>query len=665
MNAPIGERAAAAAPAALPARTVWLLLACFLGAVLLNLHHTALWCLPLVLGAVAWRARAVRSRLRLPARSLRIGVVAVLTVGVLLSFRTLKGLEAGASLLVAMAALKLTETQRARDWLIVLGAALFLLLAACLDAQALWRLPLYAAELWLLCAALYAVGAVGAGAPPPPTLALLRSAARSLAAALPLAVVLFLFVPRLPGSFWALPRAEQALTGLGNEMSPGSISQLTESDEPAMRVRFDGALPPTAQRYWRGPVLHGFDGYTWRRRHPDPAPAPRLQFTGPAYGYEVTLEPNSHEVLIALELPHRPPPQMPLVSATYDYELTAPRPYRQRVSYRLESSPEHLSLDPLDAWARRMDLQLPADRNPRSLELGRSLRAQSDGDAAFIGRVLDFLRHGGFRYTLTPSLLNLDSVDDLLFNTREGFCGHYASAFVTLMRAGGVPAHVVTGYLGGVWNPYGGYLLIRQSDAHAWAEVWLDGRGWVHVDPTAVVAPERLTRELDDMLPAAGGSARGLRSPPWISSALQAWQAANAWWQDQFIGFNFVRQLGVIDRLGFHEHQLRALTLLLAGGGALWLAAIAWSLRPRSRGRPEDAFGPIWRAFERKLRRTAAPRLAHEGPVAFAERVGRTRPDLAAALVALARHYAQLRYGPHASQAQIDRLRRAVRLLRV
>jgi transglutaminase-like putative cysteine protease len=658
----VSARAAIAVESpALPATTAWLLLGGFLGAVLLNAHHTAFWCLPLALGTVAWRARSLRVPLRLPARYLRIGVAVLLMLAVLLGFHTLNGIDAGSSLLVAMATLKLTETARRRDWLIILGAALFLLLAACLDGQALWWLPLYTAELWLLCTALYALGA---GAEAPPTVTLLRHSALSLAAALPFALLLFLFVPRLPGSFWALPQPNEAFTGLGDEMSPGSISQLTQSGDPALRVRFDGAPPPAAERYWRGPVLHVFDGYTWRRRHADLGRAPRLEYQGQGYSYQITLEPNQHNILIALELPQGLPDMLPNALSTFDYQLIAPAPVSRAVSYRLRSYPQHRSLEPLSPGARRLDLQLPPQRNPRSVELAQSLRQHAGSDAEFINAVLDYLRRGGFTYTLEPPLLNLNSVDDLLFRTREGFCGHYASAFVTLMRAGGVPARVVTGYLGGAWNRYGGYLYITQSDAHAWAEVWLESQGWVRIDPTAVVAPGRLTEGLDELLPAAGGSGRRLLASPWIANAVQAWQGLNAWWQDEVIGFNFARQLGLLDRLGFRNHDLQALALLLAAGAGIWLALIAWGLRPRLQARAEDGLSRSWRALERKLRRAAAPRAAHECTTAYAERVGRAHPELSSTVTALARRYARLRYGPSASAAELEQFRRAVRLLR-
>jgi transglutaminase-like putative cysteine protease len=673
-----GPEARGSTPAGVPVQAIGWVLAGFLGAVALNLHHTALWCAPLALGTAAWRARAWRRRPQPPGGLLYTAVVVVLALAALLDFRTGGSLGAAASLLVVMGALKLSETTQRRDWLIVMSTALFLLLAACLDAQALWRLPLYGAELWLLCTALYALGAgTGSGAASSGSTAgagtqtgaqaaratvLLTASARSLAAALPLAVLLFLFFPRLPGAFWALPQGDQALTGLGNEMSPGSIAHLYESDAAALRVRFDGPLPPPAQRYWRGPVLHDFDGYSWSRHPLALGAPPPLQYGGLPYRYEVTLEPNQHNVLIALEMPQGTPGTLPSFD-TFDYQLITPRPALRAISYRLVSYPEYHSTEPLPQIVRQMDLWYPPRRNPRSAKLAKQLRAGARDDAAFVTAALDYLRHGGFKYTLEPPRLGLNSVDDLLFGTRQGFCEHYASAFAMLMRAGGVPARVVTGYLGGEWNRFGNYLLIRQSDAHAWDEVWLQGQGWVRVDPTSVVSPASLAEQLDGLQPALAGPTSRLRSASWILTSVQALQAVNAWWQDQVIGFNFNRQLDLIGKLGLGHQQWQALVWLLAVGGALWLALVAWSLRPRVWARP-DPLARAWHRLEHKLGRGVTARAPHEGPIAYAERVGALHPEFARSLHALARRYARLRYGPAAGPAEVERFRRAVQLWR-
>lgn len=648
-----GERA--------PAQTVGLVLAALLGAVALNLHHTAIWCAPLALAVAAWRARTWRTRPKLPGLALRTAAVIVLTVAAALHFHSGGSMGAAASLLVVGAALKLSETSTRRDWLVVLSAALFLLLAAVLDAQSLWRMPLYAVELWLLCSGLYALGA-GRDAPSPSTL--LMSSGRSLAAALPLAVVLFLFFPRLPGAFWAVPNPSGAVTGLGNELDPGSITQLAASSDPALRVRFTGALPPLPERYWRGPVLHDFDGSIWFRGPPSLTPPAPLQYEGTRYQYEVSLEPNEHRVLIAMDVPTARPEGLDSVWA-YDYELISRTSLMHPVSYQLTSYAQHRGPEALPAAEREMDLDLRREghRNPRSVQLAQQLRSRAASDAAYVAEVLDYLRHGGFSYTLDPPALGPDSIDDLLFSTRQGFCGHYASAFAMLMRAGGVPAHIVTGYLGGEWNRFGDYLLVRQSAAHAWDEVWLEGRGWVRVDPTAVVSPGSLSEQLAGVLPQGPGGGSHLVNATWILTAAQAWQAANAWWQDRVVGFNFTRQLSLLEQLDLGSLQWRALVWLVGAAGALWLGLMAWAQRPRA-GRSADALGRAWRDLERKLELSVAAREPHEGPLAFAERVGRLRPELGPSLRSLARRYARLRYGPSASAAELAYFRNAVRVWR-
>ncbi|HEY0767429.1 MAG TPA: DUF3488 and transglutaminase-like domain-containing protein [Steroidobacteraceae bacterium] len=631
--------------------------AAFAGGVLLNLDRVPAWTGAVALMLIAWRLTTLRSAARLPGTVARALLALLVVVLVLLRFHTLNGLAAGTALLILMSALKLLETRARRDQFVMVGAGLFLLLAACLDRQSLIRTPLYALQTWLSCSALAVVASAGCGAR-----AALRLAGRALILALPLAVLLFLFFPRLPGAFWAIPREEQAVTGLSDTMSPGGISKLVASYDPAFRVRFVGRAPPPEERYWRGPVLHDFDGYTWRSRSGAFHMRQRLQYLGTAYHYRVTLEPTRQRWWLALDTPAQSPDTNVLL--TYDNQLLATEPLAEPVSFDAVSYTHTRALEPLGAFGRQQDTARPQGANPRSVALAQALRQRAGSDAQFVQATLDYLRSGGFEYSLTPEPLGADAVDDLLFNTRTGFCGHYASAFVTLMRAADVPAHVVTGYLGGEWNPIGGYFLVRQSDAHAWAEVWLEGRGWTRIDPTAVVEPERLRRGVFELLPdALATRERLLRGSPWLTRLLQRWDAANAWWGEHVVKFDYPAQLDLLGRLGIRSPDVRylgwAFMLALLG----WLAIIAWHIGRSARPASPDTLARAYVRLCHKLERIGLPRAPYQGPLSFAATVSVRRPDLGDSVYALLARYAQLRYGPAAPDtrtAQVEEFRRAV-----
>jgi transglutaminase-like putative cysteine protease len=631
--------------------------AAFAGGVLLNLDRVPPWTAATALLLIAWRLTTERSGVRLPgtvARALlALGVVAV----VLWRFHTLNGLAAGTALLMLMSALKLLETRARRDQFVMVGAGLFLLLAACLDRQSLVRVPLYALQVWLCCSALAVVASAGCGGR-----AALRLAGRSLLLALPLAVLLFLFFPRLPGAFWAIPRGGQGLTGLSDTMNPGSIVKLVASYEPAFRVQFAGRAPPAEELYWRGPVLHDFDGHTWRRESGAFHLRQRLQYLGTPYRYRVALEPTRQRWWFALDTPAQTSDANVLL--TYDNQLLGAEPLTEPLSFDALSYTRTRALEPLGARGRQQDTTLPPGANPRSVALAQTLRQRGGSDADFVQATLEYLRSGGFVYTLTPDALGADPVDDFLFDTRAGFCGHYASAFVTLMRAAQVPARVVTGYLGGEWNPIGDYFLVRQSDAHAWAEVWLEGRGWTRIDPTAVVAPERLRRGVFDLLPdALATRERLLRSSAWLTRALQRWDAANAWWSDHVVKFDYSAQLDLLGRFGIRSPDVRylgwAFMLALLG----WLAIIAWHIGRSARPASPDALARAYARLCRKLARTGAPRAPYQGPLSLAETLRARRPDLSDRVQPLLTCYAQLRYEPavpHTRNADIEQFRRAV-----
>ncbi len=613
--------------------------AALVGGMLLHMDRVPLWVTAAALACVAWRLAAEVRAIRLPGRFARIGVAMMLIAAVLAQFHTLNGLNAGTALLVVMGAIKLLETHARRDRYVVIGSSVFLLLAACLDRQGLLRAPLYLLDAWICCTALATVAQEGGGLT---NRAAAWLAARSLALAMPLAVLMFLFFPRMVGAFWVLPQGDAAVTGLSDTMSPGAISSLSESDDRALRVRFEGEPPPPEERYWRGPVLHEFDGYTWKRGSGFYR-QPILEHEGKPYRYRITLEPTSRRWWFALDTVSEYPPRAML---TFDYQLIGAEPVTRPTQYEATSYTHNRTLGSPSNLVRHYETRLPAGRNPRSVDLARRMRANVSSDADFVRTVLLLFRRGGFEYTLAPPKLDLDSVDDFLFNTRRGFCGHYASAFVTMMRAAGVPARVVTGYQGGEWNPVGEYFVVRQSDAHAWAEVWIDGQGWTRIDPTAVVAPERLRRGLYDLLPQAlSGARRFMRGMPWLVDARQHWDALNDWWNERVVRFNFSTQIDLLKSLGIDAPGWRQLGWLFAAALIGWLLIVAWLVGRTLRAAPMDRLARAYTRLCAKLARAGAPRAPHEGPLAYADAVAARRPDVAAPARTLLQRYADLRYG--------------------
>jgi len=631
------------------------------GGVLLHVDRVPAWVSAAALILLVWRLAATRARVHLPGAFARVLLAVLVAVAVLVRFHTLNGLAAGTALLILMASLKLLETWRRRDRMVLVGAGLFLLLAACLDRQSLLRAPLYLAEAWLCCAALAVVATDGF-----PGRAALALAGRTLLYALPLAVLLFVFFPRFAGSFWSLPRGDEAVTGLAYTMSPGSIGELTTSYDIAFRARFEGALPPPQQRYWRGPVLHDFDGATWRRGVG--ARGAPWEFSGPAYRYHIALEPSHHRWWFALDTPAQSPD--PAVLLTPDYELLAARPVADQTDYEALSYTSARAAEPLADWEQLENTALPRERNPRSRALAHELRARAGTDAAFVAAALEFLRSGGFVYSLEPEKLGPEQIDDFLFRTRTGFCGHYASAFTVLMRAAGVPARVVTGYLGGEWNPIGGYLVVRQADAHAWVEVWLAGAGWRRVDPTAVVAPERLTRGLIDLMPEElSAQTRLLHGAPWLLALLQRWDAANGWWNERVVKFDYGTQLNLLERLGFRSADAWVLGWAFVAALLGWLALIAWQMRGApGRGQRPDPLARAYATLCRKLGRSGLARAPHQGPVDYGAALAAAHPALAGEARTLLAHYTQLRYGvenPATHAREVEAFARAVRRLRL
>ncbi|MEO6079929.1 MAG: DUF3488 and transglutaminase-like domain-containing protein [Steroidobacteraceae bacterium] len=635
-----------------------IMLASLASGVLLHVDRTPLWCTGVAVAALTWYWLHSLGRLRLPPNSLRILLTLALFAGVAASFTTLSGLSAGTALLMVMGAAKLLETRTLRDVAVLASVSLILVLAACLDRQSLLRVPLYLISGWIALATIAATGGTRAATS---AFRAFANSGRALLFALPLAALCFVLVPRMQGALWSMPANGGAQTGLADEMSPGSISELSASEDVVLRVRFEADAPTMAQRYWRGPVLHDFDGYTWRRQRGPGAPRQEPLPMSAPLRYHVLLEPTGRAYLFGIDSIASIEGRRHVT--TFDGQVLASRPVTEPIAYDGVSY-VHTRFDgALTSTGRTLDTRLPEGRNPRSIALARELRAGAASDQQYSMMVLDYFRTAGFEYTLTPPLLDQDSIDDLIFNTRRGFCGHFASAYATLMRAAGVPARVVTGYLGGTWNPVGGYYAVRQSEAHAWTEIWLDGEGWVRVDPTVVVAPERLQPGAGELLSRSGSAMNSLfGDAAWLRNLRDSWDAASNWWQERVVNFNRSAQLDLLRRLGLDHIDYPGMVLLLGGGAVLWGLALWGIAARRPRPKATDALGRTWNRFLGLLAARGIVIAAHDGPRAIAARAEVQLPAAADEIRSFASRYAQLRFGSaEQSEAAISALRSQLR----
>ena len=621
-------------------------------ALALAAHVPALpaWLTVVVAASIAMRLILAARGLAAPSRPVKLGIAAASIAILFLQLRTFNGLSAGTALLSLVAGLKFLETHTRRDLFAVALIVYFLCLAALLHSESFWLLLYLVGVAWLTTATLLRL----AVSTPRHAWPLdLRYVGRISAQALPVAVVLWLFFPRFDAPLWQLPSERgSAQAGLSDSMSPGDIVDLALSDEIAFRVRFDGAPPPADERYWRGPVLHDTDGHTWRNTGPPAGSAPALTPAGPAYSYTLSLEPHAFNWLFALDWPYQW--SVPDGHLNADDTLVQGGPVSRPLEVTAGSHTHVSTAESLTATARRRDTQLPSSRNPRAIALAVELRGTHPDDLGFAQAVLDLFHREEFFYTLSPPPLGENSVDDFLFDTRRGFCGHYASAFATLMRAAGIPARVVTGYHGGTYNPYAGYWIVRQSNAHAWDEIWIAGRGWVRVDPTAAIAPARVEAGLDGTL-AAEPLGMGIRARvPWIADLRLRLDALGQVWRQRFLRFNQAAQLSLIERLGIEEPDAQKIVLVMAAGLVLAFAWLVWQLRREQNAEPAD---PAVVAYRRVCRRLAAIGLArrpHEGAEGYAARIGRARPDLAAAVAALCGGYSRLRYAQRSVEHGAD-----------
>lgn len=597
-----------------------------LASVLPHLPHIPAWAGIAFAVLFGWRLALVLSGRWLPRASVRWVAAIGCCAAVYAQYGTLFGREPGVVLLVLFLGVKLMEMQARRDLFVVIFLCFFLLLTAFFHSQSIATAAVVFVALYGLLTAMLTMQYRRAEASIAARAKLVGS---MLAQAMPLAIVAFLLFPRAGAPLWGTSTdASRATTGLSDSMTVGNIAQLGESDAIAFRVQFDGPTPPNALLYWRGPVFGDFDGRTWRAlAAPHRLGAARIEAAddpSQRFSYEVTLEPSGRDWLFALEMPVQADAgRRGAALRLPDLQLVASAPIDERIRYRVVSQTSFRVGVDESAQSLRPWLALPAGFDPRTIALASSWRNTGDGPEALVARALMMFRQQPFRYTLEPPPLGADGVDDFLFETRAGFCEHYASAFVVLMRAMAIPARIVTGYQGGERNPVDGYWLVRQADAHAWAEVWLAGRGWVRVDPTAAVDPARIERGRR-VAAGAGAGAAGASALAWLHRVRFGFEAIGNAWNQWVLQYDGTLQRSLLSKLGIDAAGTRLAALLAVVLAAMIVGAALLTLRPRVVRTPLEH---CWDEFCARLSAIGLGRMAHETPSRFLARIERALDD--------------------------------------
>lgn len=662
----------------IPRNSLALLMVAQAVVVLPHAAHITPWIIAVGLFCGYWRWMVFQGRWDYPRRWIKVLLVVASAIGVGASGKSVFSLETATGLLIVAFALKLVEMKSRRDAYLVIHLCYFIVAAEFLFDQSIGIAFYSVLSMVIVTAALVGLHQLHTRVRVSTSL---RTAAVLVMQAMPLMLVLFLFFPRV-APLWSVPLPGGTRTGMSDHVAPGDIAALTRSDEIAFRAVFDGPTPPTRDLYWRGLVYSNFSRGTWSvggvAAAPENAPAGpgvRADFMPDVAGieplsYQVLLEPTQQSWLFALDV------AMPVaqgVSLTRDFRLISAEPVHTTMRYRGTSYPGAAMDLQLPEWLRIRETRLPDDDNPRIVAFAKDLSARSDGDEEFLSKVLQFIRDQQFFYTLSPPLLSdLNSVDAFWFDSRRGFCSHFAGAFVYMARAVGIPARMVGGYQGGEVNPLTGHLVVRQFDAHAWTEVWLEGRGWVRFDPTAAVAPARIESGLNAALSEAdrevlssvtGGRFEGV---PGLRDVVYLFESMQHRWNMWVVGYDTeVQARYLADLLGKVTPTRVGIAMLLGGGVSLGLVVVSlfWRRRPM----PDHPAQRIFRRFAQRLVRSGLTRAPEETPARFLMRVNAARNRSPADIEPLVAHLDSLLYNPDVacSKDALRTLRTGLRRLQV
>jgi transglutaminase-like putative cysteine protease len=634
---------------------------CFLFSIAPHFRHLPIWVVILVLGALAWRCLENLGKVGEMRRWLLIPLVLFGGVGVFAEYWTIVGRDAGLTMLTVMTALKFLESRRHRDLLILVFLCYFLVATHFLFSQGIVIAVLMFATLIVITATLVTLNQREDKIL---VRELLQTSTRLVLLSIPLMLILFVLVPRVPGPLWGLTNEQRGgITGLSDRMSPGKISSLVRSNEVAFRVDFEGAVPAQSKLYWRGPVLAQYNGYSWSQSARNAIPRKTQSKVENATRYTVTLEPNGEQWLLALDIPTQ------LIRhsiMTEDFQLIYSKkindllryPMASQLTYQfgLNETPDYLAFT----------LEYPEKLNPKTVAYGRSLAEKFDRSEDIVNNVLTMFREQEYYYTLKPPPLGSNVVDEFLFNTRRGFCEYYAGSFALLMRAAGIPARVITGYQGGEYNNVGNYLIVRQSDAHAWTEVWIESRGWVRVDPTAAVSPSRIEQGIDEALSDERSSFRIQNRNPVFGNLLYNWDHLQHSWNDWVLNYDQRKQMSFLSKLelgieNWSDMVFALVILLLTVTGLFWAVA-----RYRERPPKPAAYEILFNQLLGKLSKRGIQKGPAEDTRAFLVRVATRDFPQREQLADIVELYNRIKYGRHDNaQSALRNMRTMIDSIRI
>jgi len=627
--------------------------------------YQPIWVTVMFIAMIIWRIMAIRHMWPLPTKRLsslkvlHLSIAGIAFLLLFISYGNLIGRDAGVALLTVMLGLKVVEIRNHRDYYISCFLGYFLVVTNFFYSQNIPTALLMFVVVVIMTASLISLND---GKKSLSNKGLIKLASQMLLQAIPLMLLLFVLFPRIPGPLWGLPQdAHSGTTGIDDSMTLGKISQLILSDEIAFRVKFDGNIPSPSQLYWRGAVLWQTDGTTWTELNNRNLMSSRPTFTtrGDEYAYITTLEPHNKRWLFALDFPSEQP-STPSSHYTYDGQLRSIKPINQRQQVRLKSHTQY-RLNPNKDDYIDAALKLPEGMHPLTKQLAQLWSKQTTDPMQLVDKALTYFNQNAFYYTLRPPTLIGDTIDSFLFESRRGFCEHYAASFTVLMRAAGVPARIVTGYLGGEINPVDDFLVVRQRDAHAWVEVWVQGQGWLRVDPTSAVSRQRIEQGMSSIMP------EGFNTPLFMANSrnlIDLWQQIrNNWdaldnaWNQGVLAYGPELQKEFLQKLGMTKPDWQTMALWLAIGFAVISLIISFYLFYHLPKR--DPVAKLYYVFCKKAARAGFVRPKQQGPLDFSILLKQQFPHLNKQIDHITSLYIDLHYGK--KSALISDLDRAIK----